>query len=336
MPLAPRTYRITANLFILALKRKLRVPLDSCPRRCRCTTPMDVYGDHYFKCTKANKGKLHNRIRDTFFAILRHLAPLAGLAASDNHVFLEPLGLLPAHPTRRPADVAIEALPNAFRDPISHLLVDVTSVSVPDKWGERDSFPVSVSLHHLRGENEKFAGHSRGDLTAGQLVQAILAHRYALLPCTFDPGGALGPAATGFLWKPPKRPTTALPNVPPNDIPLPASHASKCLREQCYTHISTFGLLQRANKGWREEHADKPFTKYYEARLPSQWATMQLGHNLVLAMSRHIAYHQKNGNKVLRNQCLNTSTTRPAHTRSAQVLSAIYNTWVPILLGNTA
>ena len=203
-------------------------------------------------------------------------------------------------------------------------------------WRERDSFPVSVSLHHLKGENGKFSGHTRGDLTADQLVQAILAHRYALLPCTFDPGGALGPAATGFLWTPPHRPKTALPKVPRDDIPLPASHASKRLREQCYTHLSTFGLLQRANKGWREEHADKPFTQFYEARTPSQWATMQLGHNLVLGLSRHIAFHQKNGNKVHRNQWLMTSTTRTTQTRTAQVLSSVYSTMIPTLLGFSA
>ena len=278
-------------------------------------------------------------MRDTFLLLLRKLAPLAGLAASDNHVFLEPTGLLPEHPTRRPADVAVQTLPNALRDSVSHLLVDTTAISVPDKWNERDSFLTSVSLHHHRQENEKFAGHNRGNLNPGQLAQALVNHRYALLPCTFDPGGSLGPAVSGFLWKPSHRPQPTIPKLHHTEAPLPASQSGRHLRNQCFTTVSSFGLLQRANQGWREDHPeypDKPYTRYYQARTPSQWATMLLGQNLTLALSRHIAFNSKNGNKIHRKKYLMTASFGTTQTRTAQILPPQFGTYVQHLVGNPA
>ena len=325
LPLTLKGCRIPANLFTIAFCRKLRLPLQPEPCPChRCRSPIDIFGDHFFAHRCSNKILLHNRIRDTIFDIIRVLGPMSGLCASDRHVFWEPSGLLTNFPTLRPADVGVALLPEALTNPSSHLLIDITAVGSPDV-SPRDSPLFSLSRHHQQAECLKFAGHSRNEMTPGQLAQAILDQKYSLLPATFDPGGSIGPALAGFLWPASHRPCTFPPLNSPSP-PRPSNPPGRTLRDDCYSSVASFGLLCRADIAWRKEHGDLPFTRFINALLPSHWAAQTLGLNLVLAISRQIACYETNAFILQPEHILYTSSYRPRTIRTLQFLSSVYQT----------
>jgi hypothetical protein len=48
------------------------------------------------------------------------------------------------------------------------------------------------------------------------------------------------------------------------------------------------GILPKANRAWRETHGATWYTRHYSTTLPSHWAKLTLGHNLLLALSYHL------------------------------------------------
>lgn len=79
------------DLFRLAILRKLHLLLWDAPpaRLCRCGKTIDIYGDHFFTCSKMHKGGAHNVICNALHLILEELGPIAGLCFMRNDVRLE-------------------------------------------------------------------------------------------------------------------------------------------------------------------------------------------------------------------------------------------------------
>jgi hypothetical protein len=111
LPLGLAAYRTPARLWLIGLQRKLRLPLLPAPYRCPCGGVIDIYGDHLFSCPRFSKINLHNRVRDSWYLMLSHIAPLAQLASTSADITCEPCGLVPQFHTIRPADVAIRLPP---------------------------------------------------------------------------------------------------------------------------------------------------------------------------------------------------------------------------------
>jgi Reverse transcriptase (RNA-dependent DNA polymerase) len=291
LPFQVAAYRMEDSLFLLGLKRKLRLPLGPLHSHCSCGSMMDDYGDHFYSCLKRSKTVLHNRIRDSFYFVCAQLAPYAAFTSSEADVACEPTGLLPEHPSLRPADVAFRLLPSALASPVSHLLLDFTLIPMPPLLSHlpsdaADPLLFSVVRHHEVFENGKLAGKSARPRSF-DVIASILARNFALLPITIDPGGQLGPFATAFLWDPDRRPSSALsPSLVRSSRGLssPASLQAASLASM----VSRSGFLRRADQGWRKEHGHDIFTRSYTARLPSQWATQVIGYNLLVALSRHL------------------------------------------------
>ncbi len=159
---------------------------------------------------------MHNRIRDSVYLVMNHLAPYAHLVSSEADVALEPSGLLLPYPNCRPADVLLRLLPGAIPQ-ASHLLIDVTTIPMPmaaiaTTGNFPDlSTPLSVSKVHQKYENEKFRGTRAAGVARDLVTRELRCHGYLLLPATIDPGGQLGPLLTHFLWQAGRRPLPGLP-----------------------------------------------------------------------------------------------------------------------------
>lgn len=331
LPLYVASHRLSPIFFVTAMRQKLSLPLLLQPQQCLCDKTMDIYGDHAFSCTFFNKTTMHHRLRDTLFYIFQKLAPLSGLCLTEADVVLEPKGLLPSLPTRRPADIAIRLLPDALPH-TTHLLMDVTSVSFPADT--KDSNPSSVFQHHQRQENRKFNGPSKHGTVIGDLPKALLRHRFSYLPLTFDPGGILGPASSGFLWSAQSRPSTQLSPSMPNSVPL-ANPYSSTLKSQTYNTVSKFALLSKANVAWRSSHGNTWFAPHYTTAAPAQWAYRTLAQNFLLATTRHLLVSLHKAAQPQAPKILHTASGIPPSIRNSIVLlPSKFDTLAPVYAGS--
>ena len=223
---------------------------------------------------------MHNRIRDTLALILQQTATAAGLASCEAAVATEPTSILPQFPTLRPADVALH-VPPGTRCPYNTILFDVTHTSLVNIWSDPNT-PNPVVYQHEISENRKFHGKTT------EVAQAILQQNQTLIPCTFDPGGSLGPVITHFLFG---KPNPDLPYLKPTStsprIQL-TSEAAKILSKNTLTAIPHPGLLHIANHKWQESSPGESFTRHHHVTLPSHWAIQVLGNNLLLALGHHL------------------------------------------------
>jgi hypothetical protein len=156
-------------------------------------------------CPRSSKTNLHNRVPDSWYLMLSHIASLAQLASTSTDIACEPSGLVPQFPSIRPAAVAIRLLPGALPEPVSHLLLDFTIIPTPPSIihptlaALDDLFLTSVVQHHEHGETKKFLGNHSANRPADAVTAAILHQRYCLAPCTIDPGGQFGPLTSSLL-----------------------------------------------------------------------------------------------------------------------------------------
>ena len=333
LPLNFAAYRTPAYLYVLALKRKLRLPLITHPTTCAaCHKSCDIYGDHTFQCSKNHKTQLHDRVRDSLYVVLSHLSTYAHLSATDASVVLEPSGLLPQYPTLRPADIAVRPNPGILKSHTTCLLFDVTAIQMPSSSSRSVSSDPKLSIvvrAHEKAENDKFVGRSHNNQLPGQITQAILDKHYTLIPVTFDPGGLLGPLSTSFLWGtiPPDLALLPYPKTFEHRLQthLSTSPYPRQAATQTYDTIASFGLFRLADKGWQQAHLQEWFTTSYTATLPSQWAQQILGQNLLVANSRHLQQGLQQSFPIKThhaNSTLNVAGLHPRHNRPTAPLPA--------------
>jgi hypothetical protein len=176
------------------------------------------------------------------------------------------------------------------------------------------------------GKHGRYTSTHTRDLTTQEIINQI----YVLLPFTFDPGGQIGPLATTFLWPNSNRPTTSTQssNCSTTHI-LNHSTADQLFQTSTSTSsYSNFGLLRKADLGWKKEHQNIWFTRSYTATLPSQWTSQVLRQNFTIASAKHIQTsisHISNQHTTSKHNRLNTATIIPRYMHSTYALSSAFN-----------
>jgi hypothetical protein len=300
--------RLPTNIYTLLTQRKLRLPvfpLARPPPLCRhCKKPCDHYGDHLFSC-KYSKTPLHNTVRNTLHTILSTLAPIAGLIHSKFDTLMEPTNLLPQHPLRRPADIALR-LKSPTAALATTLAIDVTITPVPAHLRSQPTPSQPSNLHeaHLRSIRSKLTGRTHSSVSNASIIQAINTADIALLPFTVDHLGGLGYFSHRLLFHEKDPPFPAPP--PPNFLPTHFSHPH-AYRAYSTLLKSTPGVLSQANYEWSQLRPHHPtrFGQTYHTSTPQQWALQCFSLNLSHGLASHLLR--------ARASCLaaSTSTTTP-------------------------
>ena len=81
-------------------------------------------------------------------------------------------------------------------------------------------------------------------------------------------------------------------------------------------------LLRKADRGWREGHGAKWFTRNYTATIPSRWAAQTLGHNIFVGLAAHLhdatkrlpPYSSSSSRKALQVAALRPTIAKPRRT----------------------
>jgi hypothetical protein len=280
--------RLQNEIYTVLIQRKLRLPIFSTPEppSCRyCSRQCDPFGDHLFSC-KFLKTPLHNAIRNTMYTLLATLGPLSGLARSKFDVLLEPTNLLPQHPLRRPADIAVN-LKSPTMAKSSVLAIDVTVTPVPPHLPSQPQLtnPINLSEAHLRSIRSKLSGRTHGALSNQDVIAAINRENITLLPFTVDHLGGIGFFSHSFLFgKDPPFPKPPPPNFTVDNLPhLEAFSAYQALVQ------GPSGFLYKANKAWEDsQYRRLRFGATYHTSSPQQWALQCLALNISTSLANHL------------------------------------------------
>ena len=277
-PLDCADYRMSGSCFILALKRKLRIPLFEVDTICACGRTVDKFGDHLFHCTNLPKTSLHNRLRDNIYHILTFLAPLSDLVDSDRVIRIEESGLLPAYPKLRPADVVLKINQTSI-PAYSHLLMDIKTVQCTPKESFVTEKLTRQSIH-WNGEHLKFSAWKKN---SPNYIREINDHHYLLFPVTIDPEGFTGSLFSSFLWG--SHPPLNFPEQ--KECKIDRNKPSSIAERNARAAIKDFSLFAKADKRYKEQHGSKWFAPHYATTKPSHWAKQILGFNIIHAHAKH-------------------------------------------------
>lgn len=294
---APRSYhgyRLHRDHFRIAFCRRRRLPIHSSPIPCPCGRHnIDIFGDHYFDCTAHPKLRLHDRARDTYCTVLRKVAEHAHGVESKEDVLLEPVGLAPLHPRKRPGDVAFRLIRSRF----THQAVDFTIIGTApaapsaalqervtaahhrdqeiDKWRGRATYEVEVE-----GETEtkKIKGH--------RVITDLIANKVVLTPATLDGHMRQGRLLQDLMVEDDSSPIKPLHKEEfGNRESTPAAYAMGLLATGA-GRIQ--GILSTANRSWRDTQGTRRFGATYRDGTPRNWAETYLGVNLSRDNSLHV------------------------------------------------
>jgi hypothetical protein len=189
--------RLPNDIYTLLFQRKHRLPIFSTAHdapACRhCKKRCDHYGDHLFSC-KFSKTPLHNSIRNTLHTILSTIGPIAGLIHSKFDTLMEPTNLIPQHPLRRPADIALR-LKSPTAALATTLAIDVTITPVPAHLRSQPTPSQPSNLHeaHLRSIRSKLTGRTHNSVSNASIILALNSANITLLPFTVDHTALWGP-----------------------------------------------------------------------------------------------------------------------------------------------
>ena len=138
-------------------------------------------------------------------------------------------------------------------------------------------------------KNAKFHGPrpSRPNRPSHFLPSQLLAHNYALIPITFNPGSQFGPLATAFLSASQNKSLTALPYR--TDHRCQSGLSSDFAKRLCHKTKSflPFHIFQHTNTLWRQSSLSHPFTRHFTATKPTQWAVQSLSQSMLIALAAH-------------------------------------------------
>jgi hypothetical protein len=134
LPRSEPSNRLNNESSTLLMQRKLRLSIIHQPGTCMCGTTFDKYGDHAFGCRRTSKTTLHDAITKTLAITLRPLLTLTNRTNTACDTVMEPTGLIPDAPTKRPADTMIRLSPPAKQtnQPVTKLqLLDIAAPHPP-------------------------------------------------------------------------------------------------------------------------------------------------------------------------------------------------------------
>ena len=301
LPRSEPSNRINNESFTLLVQRKLRLPILTNPtnhHKCICGTTFDKYGDHAFGCRRTSKTALHDAITKTLTIALRPLLTLTNRTNTAYDTVMEPTGLIPDAPTKRPADIMIRLSPPAKQTgkPTAKLqLLDITiphppSLPVPPGLNERLINPKTLAFFadrsHLTSMKEKYQGKTTSSATQTDTIATITERNYALIPITIDHLGRLGYTAHEFLGMPE---THFPPTKPPWNKPSDLSRTNE-FAYPAYTFAanSPQHLLHGVNAFWRELSTDT-YGDTHHTTTPSTWFQQTVSLNISIAMAKHLS-----------------------------------------------
>ena len=298
LPRSEPSNRLNNESFTLLVQRKLRLAILHEPGKCICGTTFDIYGDHAFGCRRTSKTALHDAITKTLAITLRPLLTLTNRTNTAYDTVIEPTGLIPDAPSKRPADIMIRLSPPAKQTdhPIAKLqLLDITiphppSLTVPphglnERLINPEHLAIFADRSHLASMKDKYQGKTTSSATQTDTIATITERNYALIPFTIDQMGRLGYSAHEFLGMPVTHfPPTKPPWNKPTDLSTTNEFAYKAYT---FANNSPQHLLHGVNAIWRELSSD-PYGDTYHTATPSIWFQQTISLNFSIALARHL------------------------------------------------
>jgi hypothetical protein len=153
------SHRLSLHLFRIALARRLRLPVHTYRRKCKCDKGwLDIFGDHYFDCHKHfPKTGLHNRIRDGFYHVFCDIAMHTSHLRGPQDLLHEPTNVAPRFPMVRPGDVVLRL----HKHKILHACaIDFSMVATPKGATNATQQRKEQIRKHTVRELEKWKGMS--------------------------------------------------------------------------------------------------------------------------------------------------------------------------------
>jgi hypothetical protein len=197
LPRSEPSNRLNNESFTLLMQRKLRPPIIHQPGTCMCGTTFDKCGDHAFGCRRTSKTTLHDAITKTLAITLRPLLTLTNRTNAAYDTVMEPTGLIPDAPTKRPADMMIRLSPPAKQtnQPVTKLqLLDITvphppSLTAPphgldERLINLKTLAFFADRSRIASMKEKCQGKTTTSATQIDTIATITERNYAVIPFT--------------------------------------------------------------------------------------------------------------------------------------------------------
>ena len=192
---------------------------------------------------------------------------------------------------------------------------------------------------YMRARIRPHTDHSH--ISAPDIIGALLAHHYTIIPFTIDPFGQLGPIMTDFLFGGPRTPIGEPTGRPPGiSLPIRTEHRSsinltspqaRTMRDRALASSRTCNLLSQADNGFTESQGKLAwYTDSYTATRPTHWAKQYIGHNIILALTHHLSKSISWTHPLAPpspTTLLHCAGLRPRSTRPSLALSSAYNTF---------
>ena len=200
---------------------------------------------------------------------------------------LEPTGIVPQHPTLRPADMAIVlAKPTSSGTTSVAVDVSVTSIQRPSLARlHRSGQPESSPDAHRQREREKWNRSSKYTEPRLPILQALEQKKIALIPFTIDHLGGIGYQSHCFLFHP-----NSAPFAQPAALSANNSFCTGSLSPatRCRAVATPIELLTKANEHWRSPINNyRPIGSTYHSNSPTQWALQMLSANFCISFATH-------------------------------------------------
>jgi hypothetical protein len=209
--------------------------------------------------------RLHDAITKTLAITLRPLLTLTNRTNTAHDTVMEPTGLIPDAPTKRPADTMVRLSPPAKQtnQPVAKLqLLDIavphppSLTAPPHGFDERDlkTLAFFADRSHIASMKEKHQGKTTTSATQIDTIATITKRNYALIPFTIGQLGRLGCTAHEFLGMPE---TAFPPTKPPWNKTTDPSRTNEFAYKACtFASNSPQYLLHGVNAMWRELSTD--------------------------------------------------------------------------------
>jgi hypothetical protein len=295
LPRSEPSNRLNNKSFTLLMQRKLRPPILHQPGKCMCGTTFDKHGDHAFGCRRTSKTALHDAITKTLAITLRPSLTLTNRTNTACDTVMEPTGLIPDAPAKRPADIMIRLSPPARQtnQPVTKLqLLDITmphppSQTVPphgldERLINLKTLALFADRSHIASMKEKYQGKTTTSATQIDTIATITERNYALIPFTIDQLGRLGCTAHEFLGMP----ETIFPSTkPPWNKTTDLSRTNEFAYKACtFASNSPRHLLHGVDAIWRELSTNT-YGDTHHTTTPSAWFQQTVSLNISIAMA---------------------------------------------------
>ena len=213
-------HRLSPLIFLICIRRKLRLPIYPPNTRCTCGHHNhDVFGDHAFCCDKVSKKRTHNNIATDFAIILSPALEQAGYNYPNTKLEIEMHLHLRSDPTARPFDISFNPNPTSHHCcPYTTIGADITITGTTPPLKRQTSEDIIQSItanadHHLQMHERRKLGRItkpatpttppvHGDKVIGELYNKNM----VLIPITIDPFACFGPMFQSFLTSTESRP----------------------------------------------------------------------------------------------------------------------------------